>query len=63
MLQNDYNLVWMLCHLGMLFFLMQLIPEIVWFMIVLVAGSLAGAALLWKKGLSHLDHSILEISP
>ncbi len=45
MLQNDYNLVWLLCHLGMIVLVMQLIPEIVWYIIVLVVGSLAGATL------------------
>ncbi|WP_218068018.1 hypothetical protein, partial [Candidatus Thiosymbion oneisti] len=50
-LQNEYNLVWLLCHLGMLFLLMQLVPEILWSIIILVAGSSAGAALfILEKG-------------
>ena len=57
-LKNNFNPVWTLCHLGMIFLMILLIREVVWFILLLIIGTLLGAVLYWANGGSFSEVSI-----
>ncbi|MDH5180191.1 MAG: HAMP domain-containing histidine kinase [Gammaproteobacteria bacterium] len=59
-LKNNFNFVWTLCHLGMIFLMILLIIELIWFWILLILGSIAGTILFVLDGgtLAVLDINI-----
>jgi two-component system CAI-1 autoinducer sensor kinase/phosphatase CqsS len=46
-LANNFELIWLLSHFGMLFYLILLMPSVAWFFIMLISGSVLGITAHW----------------
>lgn len=49
-LKNNFNYVWILCHLGMVFLMILIILEIVWFWVLLILGTAIAVAMFYLDG-------------